>query len=112
MLAANIAAIVPVDFVTEKLEAEKMCVEYAKNIAAISNFGLLLSYLVSSFALIHFRRNNKIGLFRTPLYPYSVIAGIILLGLFIAGMPREALDIGVLLILGLLMDSSHQQKLF
>ncbi|ASI13895.1 U-APC2 family APC superfamily transporter [Candidatus Mancarchaeum acidiphilum] len=72
-------------------------------IAAISNFGLLLSYLISSFALIHFRRNNKEGIFRTPLYPYSTIAGIILLGLFIAGMPREALDIGVLLILGLLM---------
>jgi APA family basic amino acid/polyamine antiporter len=72
-------------------------------IAAISNFGLLLSYLVSSFALIHFRRIKKSGTFKTPLYPYTTIAGIVLLILFIYGMPREALDIGVIIILVLFM---------
>ena len=72
-------------------------------IAAISNFGLLLSYLVSSFALIHFRRMKKAGTFKTPLYPYTTIAGIVLLILFIYGMPREALDIGVIIILILFM---------
>ncbi len=72
-------------------------------IAAISNFGLLLSYLVSSFAVIHSRRIKKSGTFKTPLYPYTVIIGIILLILFIYGMPREALDIGVIIILVLFM---------
>ena len=72
-------------------------------IAAISNFGLLLSYLVTSFAVIHFRRIKKSGTFKTPLYPYTTIAGIILLILFIYGMPREALDIGVIIILVLFM---------
>ena len=72
-------------------------------IAAISNFGLLLSYLVASFAIIHFRRIKKSGSFKTPLYPFTIIAGIILLIVFILGMPREALDIGVVIILLLFM---------
>jgi len=72
-------------------------------IAAMSNFGLLLSYLVSSFAVIHFRRIKKSGTFKTPLYPYTVIVAIILLVLFIYGMPKEALDIGVIIILILFM---------
>jgi amino acid transporter len=34
-------------------------------IAAISNFGLLFSYLMASFALMHFRRQGKKGSFAT-----------------------------------------------
>ncbi len=72
-------------------------------IAAISNFGLLLSYLVASFALIHFRRNKKTGTFKTPLYPYTTVIAIVLIIVFIYGMPREALDIGIIMVLILFM---------
>ncbi|SMD30863.1 APC family permease [Picrophilus oshimae] len=72
-------------------------------IAAISNFGLLISYLVSSLALIHFRRNNKTGSFKTPFYPYITVISIVMLLVFILGMPREVLDIGMILIIILLM---------
>lgn len=73
-------------------------------IAAISNFGLLFSYLMASFAVIHFRR-EKIGRpsFKIPLYPYLSILAVITLILFIAVLPREALIIGVIMILSLII---------
>ncbi|MGC8710550.1 MAG: APC family permease [Candidatus Micrarchaeia archaeon] len=71
-------------------------------IAAISNFGLLFSYLMSSFALIHFRRNGVKASFTSPYYPYLPVITIFLLLIFILGMPKEALTIGVVLIILLL----------
>ncbi|MGC8496286.1 MAG: APC family permease [Candidatus Micrarchaeia archaeon] len=72
-------------------------------IAAISNFGLVFSYLMSSFAVIHFRRAGHVPQFKMPLYPYSVVASIVLLMVFILGMPKEALMIGTIMILSLII---------
>ncbi len=68
-------------------------------ITAISNFGLLFAYLMSALAVLHFRRIRKTGNFRTPFYPYLSIITIIAILLFIYGMPQEALQIGVFIIL-------------
>jgi APA family basic amino acid/polyamine antiporter len=75
--------------------------------AAISNFGLLFSYLIASFAIIHFRRvhkepNTKTG-FKMPLYPYLPIIAIVLLVVFILVMPNESLVIGLIMIIMLLV---------
>ena len=72
-------------------------------IAAISNFGLLFSYMLASFALIHFRRIKKAGSFRSPLYPYVPIISIVAVMAFIIGMPKEALVIGVMIIISLIV---------
>ncbi len=72
-------------------------------IAAISNFGLLFSYMMGSFAVIHFRRIKKFGSFKTPFYPYISIISIIAIMAFIIGMPKEALVIGVMLIISLIV---------
>ncbi len=69
-------------------------------IAAISNFGLLLSYLMASFALMHFRRLKKIDI---PFYPYLPLIAIISVFVFLIGMPKEALLFGVYSILILLI---------
>ena len=71
-------------------------------IAAISNFGLLFSYIMTSFALIHFRRSGYKASFSMPLYPYLTIITIIFLFAFLFGMPRESLLIGAILIILLL----------
>jgi APA family basic amino acid/polyamine antiporter len=72
--------------------------------AAISNFGLLFSYLMVGFALIHFRR-HQIGRssFRVPLYPSLPILAIVVLLSFILGLPREALVVGSMMIICLLI---------
>ena len=72
-------------------------------LASISNFGLLTAYLMTGFALIHFRRNGSRPAFKIPLYPYLPIVGIIALMALLIGMPKEALIIGVVLILSLIM---------
>ncbi len=72
-------------------------------IAAIANFGLLFSYLMGSFALMHFRRIKRFGTLKSPFYPYLPILTIIALMLFMFGMPQESLVIGVLLILSLII---------
>lgn len=72
-------------------------------IAAISNFGLLFSYLMASLALVHFRRSGKRGPFASPLYPYLPIAAMVAIFSFILGMPKVALDFGVVLTLALLV---------
>lgn len=72
-------------------------------IAAISNFGLLFSYLLSSFAVIHFRRIKKRASFRSPFYPYLPLAAIAGIMLLLVGMPRESLVFGVLIILSLII---------
>ncbi len=70
---------------------------------AISNFGLLFTYLMTSFAIIHFRRRNVSGGFRMPLYPYLPVIGIVVLLLFMIGMPKESLVIGVIMIFSLII---------
>jgi APA family basic amino acid/polyamine antiporter len=71
-------------------------------IAAISVFGVLFTYLMSSFALIHFRRIRKAGSFKSPFYPYLSVVAIVLLLAFICGMPIQSLIIGVIMIISLL----------
>jgi APA family basic amino acid/polyamine antiporter len=72
-------------------------------IAAISNFGLIFSYLMVSFAVIHFRRIGRKAAFRVPLYPYLTAVAIVLLVVFMVAMPQEALTIGVVMVVMLLM---------
>jgi APA family basic amino acid/polyamine antiporter len=71
--------------------------------ASISNFGLLFSYLIASFSLIHFRRSKATSSFKAPLYPFLSIAGIIGLMALLIGMPREALIIGIAMLLSLIV---------
>jgi len=71
--------------------------------AAISNFGLLFSYLMGGFALTHFRRQGREGSFRVPMYPYLPILAIFVLFSFIIGLPNEALVLGTIMTIGLLM---------
>ncbi|MDE1868876.1 MAG: amino acid permease [Candidatus Micrarchaeota archaeon] len=72
-------------------------------IAAISNFGLLFSFLVTSFAVIHYRRlKTKTG-FKIPFYPYLTVITIIAVLALMIGMPQIALLIGVLLTLSLIV---------
>jgi APA family basic amino acid/polyamine antiporter len=71
--------------------------------ASISNFGLVFSYLVASFSLMHFRRSKAPSSFKAPLYPFLSIAGIIGLMALLIGMPKEALIIGVAMILLLIV---------
>jgi APA family basic amino acid/polyamine antiporter len=72
-------------------------------IAAISNFGLLFSYLMSSLALMHFRRLGKKGSFLTPLYPYLPVTAMVAILAFMVGMPQQALVFGVVLTLVLIV---------
>lgn len=88
-------------------------------IAAISNFGILFSYLLSGFALIKIRRLRKHpeihenffkesgillkGGFIMPLFPYLPIIGIGMLIAFFFGFPAIALSAGVGLILACLI---------
>ncbi|HEV50968.1 MAG TPA: amino acid permease [Thermoprotei archaeon] len=75
-------------------------------IVAISNFGLLFSYLMTTLAVIHFRRKGMVASFRTPLYPYLTIATFGALLTVFFGMPKEALIIGVITTLVLIMAYS------
>ncbi|BCS91258.1 MAG: amino acid transporter [Candidatus Micrarchaeota archaeon] len=76
-------------------------------ISAISDFGFLFSYITSVFAVVHFRRVRRElysnEMFKVPFYPYSSIVTAIAILAFMLGMPREALDIGVILIIVLLL---------
>lgn len=84
-------------------------------IAAISNFGILFSYLLSGFALIKIRRIRRhpekhsqfiqnAGLelnnvFNMPLFPALPVAGIFMLIAFFFGFPAIALSSGIGLVL-------------
>lgn len=84
-------------------------------IAAISNFGVLFSYLLTGFAVIKIRRmrenpiKHKVFLeqagitseksFLMPLFPYLPVIGISMLIVFFFGFPAIALSVGVGLIL-------------
>jgi len=64
----------------------------------------LFSYLMTSFAVMHFRSKQKAKpAFKTPLYPYLPIISIIALMAFLIGLPKEALLIGVALIISLII---------
>ena len=67
--------------------------------ASISNFGIMFCYLVAGFSLIHFRRSKAPSTFKVPLYPILPIVGVVGLLALLIGMPREALIVGVALIL-------------
>ncbi len=71
-------------------------------IAAISNFGLLFAYLLTSFAAIHYKRQLR-ERFTLPAYPYLPAIAIVALIIFLIGMPREALVIGSAMIMSLLV---------
>ena len=80
-------------------------------IAAISNFGILFSYLLSGFALIKIRRVRRHpekhsdfianaglavkGVFQMPLFPLLPVAGIVMIIAFFFGFPAIALSAGV-----------------
>lgn len=84
-------------------------------IAAISNFGVLFSYLLSGFALMKIRRMRKHperhlgdmhsgGIvekpdFKIPFYPVLPLVGVILIIAFFFGFPTIALSAGVSLVL-------------
>ncbi len=86
-------------------------------VAAISNFGLLLGYLLTGFAFIKLRmmRNNYHlvyirkelkrmnvhveDIFEAPLFPYLPIAGMLLLITFFFGFPEVALASGIVVVL-------------
>jgi APA family basic amino acid/polyamine antiporter len=70
--------------------------------ASISNFGILFCYLIASLALIHFRRKKASAAFKVPLYPVLTVVGIVGLIALLVGMPREALIIGVAMVLALM----------
>lgn len=68
-------------------------------IASISNFGLMFAYLLLGFDIMHFRRRGSNPSFRMPLYPYlPVVTTVAMLVLFV-GMPKEALLIGIMLVI-------------
>lgn len=71
--------------------------------ASISNFGLIFAYLMTGFAIFHFRRTKMSGDFRMPLYPYLPVIGIVALLAFMVGMPKESLVIGVIMIFSLII---------
>lgn len=71
-------------------------------IAAISNFGLLFSYVVTSLAVIHLRKRTNPE-FKTPGYPYLPWFSVIGLLIIFVGMPKEALLIGALSVIVLLV---------
>jgi APA family basic amino acid/polyamine antiporter len=70
---------------------------------SISNFGVMFSYLIASFALIHFRRRHAVSTFKVPLYPLLPAVGIVGLIALLIGMPREALVIGIAMVLLLIV---------
>ncbi|MEM0106795.1 MAG: amino acid permease [Candidatus Micrarchaeaceae archaeon] len=72
-------------------------------ITAISNFGLLFSYLMIGLSVIHFRRQKISKGFKTPLYPVLTVIATVLLLIFIMSMPQEALSIGVAILISLIV---------
>ncbi len=88
-------------------------------IAAVSNFGILFSYLITGFALVKIRRMRRhpekhkealevakipaAGVFEMPLFPFLPALGIAILIAFFFAFPPVALSIGVGLILASLI---------
>jgi len=72
-------------------------------IAAVSNFGLLFDYIIACLALVHFRKMGRRSNVRIPLYPYLPVFAIVAMLAFIAGTPREALTVGVIIVFSLIV---------
>jgi APA family basic amino acid/polyamine antiporter len=72
-------------------------------ITAIANVGLFIGFLMTSFALMHFRRRGAKPSFRSPLYPYLPIVTIVALLILFVGLPKEALLFGMVAIVSLLI---------
>jgi Gamma-aminobutyrate permease and related permeases len=64
-------------------------------IASTSNFGLLFPFVVSALALVHYRRKDVVGSYKTPVYPYSVTLTVVLLLSLLLGFPREASEVNI-----------------
>ncbi|MDG6927096.1 MAG: amino acid permease [Nitrososphaerota archaeon] len=74
-------------------------------IAAVSNFGDIFSFIMASFSLLYFGNHGLRGEYRTPAYPYLPVLSIIMLLALLLGMPRKALLINTTLIILFLMFS-------
>lgn len=72
-------------------------------IASIANFGLMFNYLMVGLDVVHFRRRGVKSPFTMPLYPYLPIISTVLLLLFFTGLTQEALALGTILTLLLLV---------
>ncbi len=72
-------------------------------IAAISNFGLLFSYIISILALMHFHKHGKTTEAKPRYYPYLQVITIIALMAFIYGLPHEAFVINVIIVISLIV---------
>jgi APA family basic amino acid/polyamine antiporter len=72
-------------------------------IASIANFGLMFDYLVIGLDVMHFRRIGSRSSFMMPLYPYLPIMSVVMLLAFFMGMPREALILGTVFTLVLIV---------
>ncbi len=72
-------------------------------IAAVSNFGLIFSYIIACVALMHFRKTNTYASYRMPLYPYLPVFAIVSMFAFLIGMPSEALTFGLIAIIALIV---------
>jgi basic amino acid/polyamine antiporter, APA family len=86
--------------------ALSIVVLFAGNIytlVSISNVGLFISYLMVSFAVIHFRRAGAKPAFKSPLHPYLSVFTIAALLVFFIGLPTDALILGVVLMLIMLI---------
>jgi basic amino acid/polyamine antiporter, APA family len=81
-------------------------------IAAISNFGLLFSWLMTSLAVIHFRRRYQRPIeFKSPFFPYLPILSIIAVLIFLATLPSPSLALGTVMILSLIILYYAQREI-
>ncbi len=74
-------------------------------IAAISNFGLMFSFIMSNLALLHFRRRGIHGTYVMPFFPVTMIISTLMLLSLMLGFPREALVINMVIIIIILLIS-------
>ncbi|WP_269777876.1 APC family permease [Sulfuracidifex tepidarius] len=74
-------------------------------IAAISNFGLMFSFIMSNLALFHFRKRGIRGTYTMPFFPVTVIISTLMLLSLMLGFPREALVINIVIIIIILLIS-------
>ncbi|MCL4365192.1 MAG: APC family permease [Candidatus Marsarchaeota archaeon] len=65
---------------------------------SIGNFGIIFSWMMACISVISLRRRGAKGSFRAPLYPYLPIIGMASCVIFLLGLPRASLAIGVVLV--------------